>query len=404
MGYTTHSYGLYDPQLWVIQPITVGSKTYAGKSENVCWKVGKNMLKNICFFFRNLSPYLPYLFVGINNFLFINNNCTTKKHRFMKKFFTIAALAAAMCGAAQAQETVSAIYIAGAAGTEINGQVLGDWDIVNTLEVTPNRGKFVLTIKNFSAIAISDKKLTEEKWGEWKTGLWSYPGAADMTDADLNKPFPMSGPGEENGAGNVMAPWKADVWEVEIAGDLSTITYRTSTPKPADVVHLLGNDPIGWNTRDEYQFENEAGTNVYWLDITEDMAIVGPHVNLNIIVNGDWEIWWGGATKPLVFDEPQMWGWKANVGTDNDYVIPDGTSYWGTIRFVRPAAGEPAEVTMYTEIKEHKSEPNGIETVLTDEDATPEYFTLQGLRVGSPQQGQIYIVRQGSKVSKVYYR
>ena len=68
MGYTAHSYGLYDPQLWVIQPITVGSKTYAGKSENVCWKVGKNMLKNICFFFRNLSPYLPYLFVGVNNF------------------------------------------------------------------------------------------------------------------------------------------------------------------------------------------------------------------------------------------------------------------------------------------------------------------------------------------------
>ena len=98
----------------------------------------------------------------------------------MKKFFTIAALAAAMCGAAQAQETVSAIYIAGAAGTEINGQVLGDWDIVNTLEVTPNRGKFVLTIKNFSAIAISDKKLTEEKWGEWKTGLWSYPGAISV--------------------------------------------------------------------------------------------------------------------------------------------------------------------------------------------------------------------------------
>ena len=61
---------------------------------------------------------------------------------------------------------------------------------------------------------------------------------------------------------------------------------------------------------------------------------------------------------------------------------------------------------MYTEIKEHKSEPvsTDIETVLTDEDATPEYFTLQGLRVGSPQQGQIYIVRQGSKVSKVYYR
>ena len=35
MGYTTHNYELYDPQLWVIQPITVGSKTYAGKRENI---------------------------------------------------------------------------------------------------------------------------------------------------------------------------------------------------------------------------------------------------------------------------------------------------------------------------------------------------------------------------------
>ena len=334
---------------------------------------------------------MPLIIVDGNNFLLINNICTTKKHGFMKKFFTIAALAATMCGAVQAQEnTVSALYVAGATGTEVNGQVLGDWDIANAVEVKLADGKFVLKLKNFSTVGISAAKTSS--WGVWDDNLWSYPGAANLTNEDLGQPFPMSGPGKDNGAGNVMAPWMADVWEVEIAGDLSTITYRTSTPK-ADVVHLLGNDPIGWSPRDEYQFENEAGTNVWWLDIPEERAIIGPHVNLNIIVNGNWEIWWGGATKPLVFDEPQMWGWKANVGTDNDYVIPAGTSYWGTIRFVRPADGEPAEVTMYTEIVPHKTETvsTGIETVLTDEDATPEYFTLQGLRVGSPQQGQIYM-------------
>ena len=348
---------------------------------------------------------MPLIIVDGNNFLLINNICTTKKHGFMKKFFTIAALAATMCGAVQAQEnTVSAIYIAGAPGTEINGQVLGDWDIVNTLEVKLTDGKLVLIIKNFSAIAISDMKLTEESWGTWNDHLWSYPGAIDMTEADLNKPFPMSGPGKDNGAGNVMAPWMADVWEVEIAGDLSTITYRTSTPK-ADVVHLLGDAPIGWSPLDEYKFENEEGTKVFWLDIPQDKAIVGPIKNLNIMLNGSWETWWGGATKPLVFNEPQKWIWLANAEV-GDCVIPAGTSYWGTIRFVRPFLGETAEVTMYTEIVPHKTETvsTGIETVLTDEDATPEYFTLQGLRVGSPQQGQIYIVRQGSKVSKVYYR
>ena len=44
MGYTTHSYGLYDPQLWVIQPTVVGSKTSAHETENICAHPGKHLL------------------------------------------------------------------------------------------------------------------------------------------------------------------------------------------------------------------------------------------------------------------------------------------------------------------------------------------------------------------------
>ena len=35
-----------------------------------------------------------------------------------------------------------------------------------------------------------------------------------------------------------------------------------------------------------------------------------------------------------------------------------------------------------------------------NEDATPEYFNLQGIRVAEPQAGQVYIVRRGAQVVK----
>ena len=42
MGRTTHSYGLYDPQLWVIRPTVVGSRISAHDWENICPENGKH--------------------------------------------------------------------------------------------------------------------------------------------------------------------------------------------------------------------------------------------------------------------------------------------------------------------------------------------------------------------------
>ena len=54
MGCTTHNCELYDPQLWVVQPITVGSKTPAHDLENICWETGKHLLTN-----RKTSAHKP---------------------------------------------------------------------------------------------------------------------------------------------------------------------------------------------------------------------------------------------------------------------------------------------------------------------------------------------------------
>lgn len=309
----------------------------------------------------------------------------------MKKIFTIAALAAMVLSA---NADVTSLYIAGAQGVEINGQALPDWDIVNTVKVDLNRGKFVMKIKNFTTISISDKKLETESWGDWQTGLWSYPDAINLTQAQLGKSLPLSGPGNQN----LSAPWAADEWDVEISGDLKTITFNTTTPKPADTIHLLGDGKIGWGVSDKYKFENEPGTKVYWLDIPESEKLEGPIANMNIIKNNSWETWWGAPSKPLVFANPQSWIWKNNA--DGDNAIAAGSSYWGTIRFVMPENEATAEVTMFTEIKEHSSIPTAVKEIDTDENMPVEYFDFQGIRVNNPVKG-IYIKRQGSKTSKV---
>ena len=43
----------------------------------------------------------------------------------------------------------------------------------------------------------------------------------------------------------------------------------------------------------------------------------------------------------------------------------------------------------------------GIADITVDENAAVEYFNLQGIRVAQPEQGGIYIRRQGNSVSKV---
>ena len=133
-------------------------------------------------------------------------------------------MACALVGFSASAE-VTSLYVAGPSTTTVNGVALGDWDIVNTVEVTVNRGKFTLNCENMDLIAISDKKLSVVSWGDWMTGLWAP--AASITENDLGKPVALAGPGNAN----FQVPWNGD-WKIEIAQDLSTVTVTTTTPKP----------------------------------------------------------------------------------------------------------------------------------------------------------------------------
>ena len=51
------------------------------------------------------------------------------------------------------------------------------------------------------------------------------------------------------------------------------------------------------------------------------------------------------------------------------------------------------------------TEAEGVSDVqILDADAAAEYYTLQGVRVASPQSGHVYVVRRGNEASKVYVK
>lgn len=296
-------------------------------------------------------------------------------------------MACALVGFSASAE-VTSLYVAGPSTTTVNGVALGDWDIVNTVEVTLNRGKFTLNCENMESIAISDKKLSEVSWGNWKTGLWA---PVAITENDLGKPVALVGPGDAN----FQVPWKGN-WKLEIAQDLSTVTVTTTTPKPEATYHLVGN--FSWSPIDAYKFEKETDT-VYWLDITE--AIGSTHY-LNILRNSSWNEWWSPAMAPIVANETAAeWRWKTNQLNDDAYAIPDGSTYTGTIRLETPAQiipGCTVQVTFYPTLRKHTS---GVADALVEEQNAPaEYFNLQGVKISAPQNGQLYIVRRGASVSK----
>ena len=303
----------------------------------------------------------------------------------MNKFLSL--MACALVGFSASAE-VTTLYVAGSSATTVNGVTLGDWDIVNTLEVTAQYGKFTLNCENMDVIAISDKRLSEVDWDEWKTGLWSP--AIPITEDNIGTAVPLYGPADAN----FIVPWKGD-WKLEIAQDLSTVTVTTTTPKPETTYHLVGD--FSWSPIDKYKFEKETDT-VYWLDITETLPSTK---YINIMRNSSWNEYWAPTVAPIVAGETAVeWMWQTNHGGDAE-AVPDGSNYTGSIRLETPAeitTGCSVQVTFYPTIREHNS---GVADAMVEEqNAAAEYFNLQGVKILNPQSGQLYIVRRGANVSK----
>lgn len=85
--------------------------------------------------------------------------------------------------------------------------------------------------------------------------------------------------------------------------------------------------------------------------------------------------------------------------------VTEATKAWVGVK--RDIGNDPSrQWTAFRDFKlERWTETNtqGISSVANDAEATPEYYTIQGIRVAQPTQG-VYIVKQGSKVTKQVIR
>ena len=293
----------------------------------------------------------------------------------------------------QAQD-VTTLYVAGAPGTVINGQTLGNWDIANPLEVEATDGYFVLDCKNVQQYGFGISDLKTSDWAVWPQHL--YRPSAEFTKANLGKEVPMSGPN----AGNFEPLWPGD-WKLVISRDLSTVTVTTTTPGSS--YNLVGSFN-GYACQDNYQFEAEDGVdNVFWLDITTPLT----SSVLNILRNKGWSEWWTPQTTPLsVGETANTWLWHDDWLDKSNPRDAALTDYTGTMRLEVPddiTNGCSVAVTCYPDIREHTSIPTGIVLHRTEYGEHPEYFNLQGMKVETPRNG-IYVVRRGNKVTKELIR
>lgn len=254
------------------------------------------------------------------------------------------------------------------------------WTPEAPYEVNPTNGSYTFEITNLAQFKVSTA------FGDWDT----FNGAAigcNFTEGDLGKPVALA-PYQNN----IMCPWIGD-YKVVIAGDLSTLTLTTDTPKPAGFTAVFIRGTINeWGAPAEWQMETSDGV-TYWFDCT-GATIIPTGANFKIADAG-WAAINYGAAGVIIPDDfsPAEWLYNANDGTMSE-------DYEGTIEAVMPSVvgeGSVLTVTIHETLVEHNA---GVKDVVVDANAPKVYYNLQGVEVANPTSG-LYIVRQGDKVSKV---
>ena len=295
----------------------------------------------------------------------------------MKKFYTLAAaVVAALSMNAQ-------LYVVGSGSI---GDTPLAWEPATpyTVEAGANGYEFTLTQPN-GGVKMST---TMGDWDTFNAGCLY--GA--ITEDNLDTAIAL----ENNSGPNLLFPWNGD-WKCVVAADFSTITVTALSKKPEGpvAVYVRGgmndwlNDVEGETEEEKaarfekWQFKSEDGVN-YSLACT-----IGAGVEFKI-ADGSWGAINYTANEEIFLEDDgtytSVWG-KDGANTTL------AADFEGTISFTLPASAEGLEVKF-------ASKGAGIDSVVAEENAPAVYYNLQGVKVANPENG-IYVVRQGSKVSKV---
>ncbi len=78
--------------------------------------------------------------------------------------------------------------------------------------------------------------------------------------------------------------------------------------------------------------------------------------------------------------------------------------YYLQIAFANYLEGVPMNGNTHNKFLVTIPAQDGVDEITVDEQGTPEYYNMQGMRVDNPTPGFLYIRRTGSKVEKIIAR
>ena len=145
----------------------------------------------------------------------------------------------------------SPLYLVG------NSNAVGNWDPYKAVEFTNNGQNYTITLdETVTEFKISNiKSEASGDWTEFDKGIHSADAA--ITNGGT---VTLS---HKNGS-NIVLPW-AGVWNITVAGDLSTLTATTSTPRP---LYIVGNtEELGaWDTEKAVKVAHDGKNYTITLD------------------------------------------------------------------------------------------------------------------------------------------
>lgn len=148
-----------------------------------------------------------------------------------------------------------------------------------------------------------------------------------------------------------------------------------------EAVYELTGDFNDWELGTAYFTETAEGVYELSLDTFEG--------GFKVVKNGSFATQYGANHTGVMFQANMEY--QLNTLSDNADIIYTSGSYTNVKFTLKIDENETASITM--------TGTDGVAAV--DMDSETEYFNMQGLRIDNPEKGGIYIVKRGSKVSKI---
>lgn len=305
----------------------------------------------------------------------------------MKKIYALAA-AAFVALAASAQDGAP-LYITGDAADFVNGT----WNPAEPDEFVYADGKYTIELTDLVQFKISTAC---GDWDTFNSGALGCPNGYGDT--------PGVAVALESWGDNILCPWKGN-YTVTVAGDLSTITLATDTPKPEDagVIKLyLRGDMNSWGATEEWLMTAlDEAQNVFKLTCSDDMVIVAGEAFK--IADADWAIYNFGAFKAEGAEKADQYFLDAELpmtaGSNDNCQFEDGIEWNGVCYFEMSTA-----TVCFSNDKDYECpfelNNDAVNTVDVESNGAATYYTLQGVRVANPENGLFIVVKDG-KASKI---